>query len=350
MGKGIAFEFKQRFPAMFADYVARCARGEVRPGVPYLYRGLVPPQIVNFPTKDHWKSASRIEDIQRGLDYLAAHCGAWGITSLAVPPLGCGSGHLTWKEVGPLIYNWARQLPMSVEVYAPYGVNPQELTLAFLAGDTAAANAPHGARVPSVRPAWIALIEIVNRIENQPYHWPVGRTIFQKIAYVATRMGLPTGFTYDKGSFGPFSTQLKAAQAALTNNNLLREERSGRMFMVKTGSAFQHARQSVAPQLRQWSAIIDKTTDLFMRVNTDQAEILTTVMYSTDELAKACGQEPSEMDVLEAVMKWKQRRQPPIEARQVQSTICNLGMLGWLNIVPDAKPALAIDDVDLDQA
>ena len=32
MGKGIAAEFKERYPAMFKDYVARCERGEVTPG------------------------------------------------------------------------------------------------------------------------------------------------------------------------------------------------------------------------------------------------------------------------------------------------------------------------------
>lgn len=347
MGKGIALEFKQRYPAMFEDYAARCARKEVRPGVPYLYTSLVPPQIVNFPTKDHWKAASRIDDIRCGLEYLAAHCRTWGITSLAIPPLGCGNGQLAWKDVGPLIYTCARQMEFPVEIYAPYGTSPHELTSEFLerAATTECATVST-ARFPSIAPAWIALIEIVDRIERQPFHWPVGRTIFQKIAYVATRMGLPTGFAHEKCSFGPFSAQLKVAQASLTSSNLLREERSGPMFMVKTGSAFQHARQSVAPQLRQWSAIIDKTTDLFMRVNTDQAEILTTVMYSADELAKTSGQKPTEMDVLEAVMKWKQRRQPPIDASRVSSTIRNLGMLGWLDVVPDAR--LAVDKIDFD--
>ena len=40
MGKGIALEFKKRFPDLFKDYVSRCARGEVKPGVPYLYSDL----------------------------------------------------------------------------------------------------------------------------------------------------------------------------------------------------------------------------------------------------------------------------------------------------------------------
>jgi len=67
MGKGIALEFKKRFPEMFKEYVEKCERKEVKPGVPYLYRSLFPPQIVNFPTKDHWKSVSRISDIELGL-------------------------------------------------------------------------------------------------------------------------------------------------------------------------------------------------------------------------------------------------------------------------------------------
>jgi O-acetyl-ADP-ribose deacetylase (regulator of RNase III) len=65
MGKGIAADFKKRYPEMFEDYAARCKRGGVKPGVPYLYRTLFPPQIINFPTKSHWRAMSRIEDIEK---------------------------------------------------------------------------------------------------------------------------------------------------------------------------------------------------------------------------------------------------------------------------------------------
>ena len=34
MGKGIALKFKEQFPDMFDDYVARCNRNEVRLGKP----------------------------------------------------------------------------------------------------------------------------------------------------------------------------------------------------------------------------------------------------------------------------------------------------------------------------
>jgi len=36
MGKGIALKFKEQFPDMFDDYVARCNRKEVRLGKPHL--------------------------------------------------------------------------------------------------------------------------------------------------------------------------------------------------------------------------------------------------------------------------------------------------------------------------
>lgn len=62
---------------------------------------------------------------------------------------------------------------------------------------------PNNSTMLSINPAWIALIEILRRIEAQPYHWPTGRTIFQKMAYVATREGLPTELVYQKGSPGP---------------------------------------------------------------------------------------------------------------------------------------------------
>ena len=119
MGKGIALEFKKRYPAMFEDYVMRCRLKQVRLGEPYLFRDLGEPMIVNFPTKGHWRSPSRLEDIDEGLEYFVKHAADWGVTSVAFPPLGCGNGGLAWAEVEPLIYRRLRGLPMEIEIYAP---------------------------------------------------------------------------------------------------------------------------------------------------------------------------------------------------------------------------------------
>jgi hypothetical protein len=49
--------------------------------------------------------------------------------------------------------------------------------------------------------------------------------------------------------------------------------------------------------------IIEKTTDLFMRVNTDQAEVIATVMFAADALKTETRYVPTETEVLEAVLR-----------------------------------------------
>ncbi len=340
MGKGIALEFKKRFPKMFKDYLKRCKRNEIHVGQPYIYKSLIGSQIVNFPTKEHWKSVSKVSDIERGLDFILDNYKEWGINSIAIPPLGCGNGQLEWRVVGPLIYSRAKQMGIPVEIYAPYGTNPSELTMSFLEKPNesmvADSRNTRNERLP-FNPAWVGLVEILYRIKEQPYHFPIGRTTFQKIAYIATQQGLPTGFNYQKSSYGPFSKELKLAESKLINNNLLQEEHLGRMFEVRVGPAFEKSRERYKSLLDKYSDVIKKTTDLFMRVDTKQAETLATVIFTWAELKKSKRSSISEMDVLDSVMQWKQRRKPKLDQATIASTIRNLGMLHWLDVIPDDR-------------
>lgn len=345
MGKGIALEFKKRFPEMYEDYAESCRRQEIKVGIPHLFKTLLPPQIVNFPTKTHWRALSNMSDIKKGIDYLLEHYKKWGISSLAIPPLGCGNGQLDWEYVGPLMYSRLKKMDIPVELYAPYGTPPQQLTEKFLEQGTGRVLSPNGKQVVTkLNPAWIALVEILYRIEEQPYHPVIGRTIFQKIAYVATEQGLPTGLKYSRGSFGPFSQELKKITAKLANSNLIREEQSGRMFIVRPGSSYQQVRKRYEVQFAQWEPIIEKTTDLFMRLNTQQAEVVATVLFTADQL-KDRETEPSEKDVLEAVMQWKLKRRPPLEEPEVAYTIRHLGILRWCDLIPSRDLPIQEDEL-----
>ncbi len=187
MGKGVALDFKNHFPDMYEDYAARCKRGEVKLGRPYLFKKLVPPWILNFPTKDHWRPVANLKSIIEGLEYLLRHYKDWGIQSLAVPPLGCGQGQLEWRIVGPTLYRLLGKMDIPIELYAPYGTPHEELQPEFLGEQTKTQQQDERMADPKwVKPAWVALVEILKRIEEQPYHWPVGRTRFQKIAYFAS--------------------------------------------------------------------------------------------------------------------------------------------------------------------
>ncbi len=119
MGAGLAFEFKNRHPQMFSDYKKRCEASEVKPGKPYLWED-DHSQILNFPTKRHWKDPSRIEDIEAGLKYLAQNYQHMEIESIAIPPLGCGLGGLKWSDVRPLIEKYLGPISdLEVFVYEP---------------------------------------------------------------------------------------------------------------------------------------------------------------------------------------------------------------------------------------
>ncbi len=336
MGKGIALEFKKRFPEMFHDYVQRCKRNELQPGVPYLYKTLFPPQVVNFPTKDHWRAASRIEDVERGLGIIQKKSGEWGIESLAIPPLGCGNGQLLWTSVGPLIYRFLSHLDLPVELYAPYGTPPNQLTDRFLSEHDQELFASSGRKIlHKIEPEWVVLVEIVNRIEQEKYHLPVGRTIFQKIAFVATEEGLPTSLVFERGSYGPYCRELDEVKKRLADAGILQEQQLGRMFQVSSGLAYPKATKKFARALKQWEGLIDKTTDLFLRMDTDQAEITASVLLAERELRS--NPDATEKDVYETVLKWKARRHPPLDDSEVAETVRNLSILKWLKVKPSSE-------------
>ena len=89
MGKGIALEFKKRYPQMFDEYARLCREGQILPGKPYLYTDLIGNKVLNFPTKDDWRTPSRLSYIQDGLEWFRSNYSKLGIKSIAFPPLGC---------------------------------------------------------------------------------------------------------------------------------------------------------------------------------------------------------------------------------------------------------------------
>lgn len=106
MGRGVALQFRRTFPQNYADYRKACHRGEVEIGRMFVHdlQSVSNPRfVINFPTKRHWKDASRIADIEIGLVDLARVLRERRIRSVAVPAIGCGLGALDWSEVRPRI-------------------------------------------------------------------------------------------------------------------------------------------------------------------------------------------------------------------------------------------------------
>jgi appr-1-p processing enzyme family protein len=119
MGKGLAYQFKKKFPEMEQDYVKVCEHGELYPGKLHIYQENKI-LIINFPTKNKWREKSKIEYIINGLKNLKEEIVKRDIKSVAIPPLGAGNGGLNWNEVKSEINRELLDMENVVfEVYEP---------------------------------------------------------------------------------------------------------------------------------------------------------------------------------------------------------------------------------------
>jgi uncharacterized protein YwgA/O-acetyl-ADP-ribose deacetylase (regulator of RNase III) len=332
MGKGIALAFKRQYPEMFKDYVRRCERGEVQLGRPYVYRA-DNHFILNFPTKQHWRAVSRLEDIIAGLEYLEAHYREWGITSLAVPPLGCGNGQLEWEVVGPTLHRHLSRLGIPVELYAPHG--------GALIGEPPLLGIPDvvatADRERFIEAEWVAVVAVLDRLERHQHHWPVGRVMFQKLVYFATQAGIPTGLQYEAASYGPYAADLKRMLARLQNNGLAVERQRGNMFEVRVGPSYRDAVTQFRDRMEAWRPAVERTVDLMSRMNTQTAEIAASVDFTTSSLQQRYGRRPRAREVVDAVEKWKIRRKPPVLRESIVEALVVLALRGWVDVQLDQE-------------
>jgi len=123
MGKGIALQFKEAFPENHRQYVKVCKEGKLKPGVLLVVRENTlegEKIIINFPTKTEWFRKSSYALIESGLKELVNVIKAHNITSIAIPPLGCGNGGLSWIKVRALIEQYLGNIDdVDVQVYEP---------------------------------------------------------------------------------------------------------------------------------------------------------------------------------------------------------------------------------------
>ena len=153
MGKGLASRTKYQFPDVYVHYQDLCRQKKLLMGQPVLYKreenlikvlaeDVTSPITENghrwfllFPTKNHWRTSSPIDGIEQGLQHLLKYYKEWGITSIALPSLGCGLGGLKWKDVGPLMCKYLNQMEINSCIYLPAegeGIPEDQLDPQFL--------------------------------------------------------------------------------------------------------------------------------------------------------------------------------------------------------------------------
>lgn len=197
MGKGIALQFKNAFPANFKAYERACKRDEVALGTMFVFDDgrLTPPHwIINFPTKGHWRSRSRMSDIAAGLDDLREVVAKFDMRSIALPPLGCGNGGLDWSEVRPLIERKLEGLDLTVELYVPTGA-------------PAARSMAPASEVPTMTPARAALVSMLDQYDRLALGTSLIET--QKLMYFLQEAGEDLALRFEPNLYGPYADGLR---------------------------------------------------------------------------------------------------------------------------------------------
>ncbi|HNO59152.1 MAG TPA: macro domain-containing protein [Plasticicumulans sp.] len=201
MGKGIALMFKERFAENFRLYAAACKAGKVQTGrmfVTPVHELDGPRWIVNFPTKQHWRSPSRLEWIVDGLQDLRRFLMEHQIHSIAIPPLGAGNGGLEWTAVREQIELALGDIATEVLVFEP---TRQYQNVAKRTG------------VEKLTPARALIAELVRR------YWVMGMECslleIQKLAWFLERAierhnpgNNPLNLQFTAHKYGPYANRL----------------------------------------------------------------------------------------------------------------------------------------------
>lgn len=185
MGKGIAYQFKRAYPEMFDNYVRQCRAGEILLGHVTTYREKNR-CIINFPTKHHWRSKSKLSDIEAGLHSLRQVIEEHQIKHIALPPLGCGNGGLQWNEVRDKIISILESVEnTTIDVYEPIGSFSAEV-----------------AKKPKVTLSHFILAALRIHLISK------NKLVLQKAAYFFNVFSGDPYFRFDKYKYGPYSVSI----------------------------------------------------------------------------------------------------------------------------------------------
>jgi len=123
MGAGVALLFKNKYPKMYKEYVRQCKNNEISPGNPTVWKEgdmfSTSLEIINFPTKAHWKNPSEYEYIDKGLIWLEKYLKDKKGLTITLPALGCGHGGLDWRIVKKMIISKLSSSDNRILVFNP---------------------------------------------------------------------------------------------------------------------------------------------------------------------------------------------------------------------------------------
>ena len=318
MGKGIALQFKERFPTNFKLYAAACKNDEVKTGKMFVVIEKMlngDKIIVNFPTKTYWKSRSKYTYIEEGLKDLVSVIEEYSISSIAIPPLGCGNGGLEWTKVKALMNKYLGELPnVEITIYEPTDAIKEILQKE---------NEKKEVKLTNARAMLLyALYEYEKSGEVA--------SVFaaNKLAYFLQKSGEDLKLQFVKYTYGPYAQAVSRVLYSMNGKYLKgMEQMEAKPFEPlqlswdRYEEVENYVKTNLLPEQRQ------RLNDLFELIggfeSTLALEILATIQYVMDS-----NPDISESDLVEKVKNWSDRKRNLIKEEYIHIALKQLAEHG----------------------
>lgn len=324
MGKGVALQFRKAYPENYEAYRQACEAGEVQPGRMFIFdrQSLTNPRyIVNFPTKRHWRSKSRMEDIESGLVALVADVRRLGIRSIAVPPLGCGLGGLFWPEVQERMHKAFEQMPeVRWMVYEPTGAPD-------------AKSIKNRTPRPKMTKGRAAVLGLINRYLVPGFDYPITLLEIQKLVYFLTEAGEELNqVEFVRHHYGPYADVLRHVLEKMDGHFITGygagENKPDTPIHIKpeaAAEAEQHLKEHADTHAR-----FDRVSELIEGFETPLGmELLATVHWVATREDPEAARKPEA--ALANVRAWSTRKAQIMRPEQVSAAWRRLKEFGWIN-------------------
>jgi len=298
MGKGIALMFKERFAKNMQEYAKACKAREVQTGKMFVTETaelMGPKWIVNFPTKQHWRSASKLEWVVDGLEDLKHFITDHQIKSIAIPPLGAGNGGLDWPIVREQIEKHLADLnEVEILVFEPTGKYQNVAKTRGVEKLTAS----RALIAELVRRYWVLGMEC-SLLEIQKLAWFLERVIEKQ------DINNPLKLDFKSNNYGPYADRLRHVLEALDGSYLKSDKRIADSNPLDVIWFDDNKRERVSAYLnseaKPFLPALELTSEIIDGFESPYGlELLSTV----DWLIEKEGCEPSVAAIEEGIKKW----------------------------------------------
>lgn len=280
MGKGIAYQFKLKFPLNDKDYVQACKKGQLSIGHLHYFKEKNK-IIVNFPTKDKWRQKSKIDYIEKGLAELVKLIPELEIKSIAIPPLGCGNGGLNWFEVKPILVKYLTPFVETLDLYV------YEPSLKYYK--------PKVEEAPRLNASHLILMQLKPRLKM------FNKLRLQKAAYFMNLFSNVNYFKFDKYKFGPYAHSIDI---------LIKDIKQFQDFYkVQTNEAINLAKKiliskTIEQKLNDFSVPVESTISFVNDIETDkELELLATVCAVIEDRMDL-----TEVQIIDKIKTWSKEK------------------------------------------